>query len=432
MLGRSLGSGPWLFPLETKQDTKKMLHVATPQSTMANVEIESLDIPQLPSCPAITLRHESSLHISIPSQRLCLEKFLHRRETLPSKVRLAICIGKKIKVKTDFCSVSTGKIGRSSAMVNFGNETIILACPPTIEEALKLHTYIQIQIEEPGAGAPSKRRKGIFDCDVLWPIRCLFCLFRWVCCLPCSIVRKSLCVMTKGAKKGASAGAAALGSTRVIGESEKVEWKRNIMKNSRENDDVEKLGGKWHDLQIGLEPIEKYRYGFFLQAPSPEKMLIKCRWKPPPVPPDSKTTSTVCHQSAKDISYQTSYAQQLLSIEGLSNAIQLMNETYGKDPIGPHSLSAFFPPPIKKVIAIYGINLPTEVRLVLCKNHDLLLECTLPNVIDTNFSSLFYKSMSASTGGRYLPAQSKCSFITVQCRKVPPITLCAGQRCISG
>ena len=55
-------------------------------------------------------------------------------------------------------------------------------------------------------------------------------------------------------------------------------------------------------------------------------------------------------------------------MEGTSNALNLLRDTYAKDPMGPLSLSAWQAPPVKKVTAIYGINLPTETAAVYKRN----------------------------------------------------------------
>ncbi len=93
-----------------------------------------------------------------------------------------------------------------------------------------------------------------------------------------------------------------------------------------------------------------------------------------------KSTVSVCHEihtgkaakklqtfdiKKKDVSYVSCDSRRLLGMEGLASALHLLKETYVNDPLGPRSLSAWRPPPVGRFIAIYGINLPTEVSCAL-------------------------------------------------------------------
>jgi len=70
-----------------------------------------------------------------------------------------------------------------------------------------------------------------------------------------------------------------------------------------------------------------------------------------------------------DVSYSSTTGTDLIRMEGLATSLRLVNETYkANDPIGPLSLSSWQAPPVKNVVAIYGINLPTEVCGVYRRN----------------------------------------------------------------
>mmetsp|Transcript_30290 Transcript_30290/g.63478 ORF Transcript_30290/g.63478 Transcript_30290/m.63478 type:complete len:777 (+) Transcript_30290:215-2545(+) len=366
VLGRSLGSVPWLFPLNAVQG-KKALSVSIPQDTIApQVEVENFDIPPAPSCPIVVPRHESSLNISLPSQLFRLDKFVQRRKTLPTKLRLAIVIGKNLTMRTSYYPVTNGR-NKLSATINFGDEMIVIACPPKAEDTLQLYPSIQVRIEEPGRGAPAHRKKGIFDFDLFWPIRCMFCLLRWIFCLPCTILFGFGGVMADVFKKGSSEGAALLGSTIVIGESDIIDWRKRWSgyKKSKQIKLMEEGGGQWLDLEVAIEPKVVFRYGFFMQKPSPQILALKFQWKPSPTARSgTHSTLSLRNQTAKGIIYHDSEVNYLLAAEGLSHVQKILSETYGRDPIGPRSLSSFCPPPIKKVISIFGVNLPTEVGAI--------------------------------------------------------------------
>ena len=385
MLGRSLGSGPWLFPFEHST-------ITLPQSTVAR----HVAMPQSLPNP-ITLRHEASLHITFPGQPLLLKYFVYNRKTLPSKVRLVIKIGKRHIMRTEYTSISMIGRGRPVPTSNFQRGTWIIACPPTIEKTLSLYPYVQVLLEEPGAGSPAKEKRGICDIDLLWPIRCLSCLVKWMFCIPCMILCKLGSFAARNVKRGASAGAAVLGVTRVIAESGKVDWKRSLLANSivnsgTQDDDVEGASrGNMFHIPVKLFPKERVRHGFFLNKPTPEILSLKVKWEPPPLfhsthylsknstgaPAQSATTAiSINHENNKDISYNPCHTKSLLRFEGLKNALHLLQETYWKDPIGPLSLSAFHPPPVKQVVAIYGINMPTEVSAVYRRNPCVQVSCS--------------------------------------------------------
>lgn len=49
------------------------------------------------------------------------------------------------------------------------------------------------------------------------------------------------------------------------------------------------------------------------------------------------------------------------SFFGLSLSYQCIKDSYDRDQLGPRTLSSEDPPPAKRIHAIYGINLPTEI-----------------------------------------------------------------------
>lgn len=366
VFGRSLGSGPWLFPLE-RESHKDSYSAGSlgPQST--TVETVPLVTPQFAPTPPVILRQESSIHITIPCQSLPLKSFTHNHASPPSKLRLAIYLGKDLTVRTNFIDVSKG----NSAVMNLANQTWVIACPPTIQESLKLYPFVQLFLEEPGAGKPTKKRV-LCHIDIFWPVRVAWCIIKWILCLPCSIVSKLLKVLAFGAKRGVSEAAGVIGTTRLIGESGKVDWKRGLVANSKtNNDDGGESGSQTFDITAKMEATEGGGYGFFLIKPPAEILSLKVKWEAPAVlntyqSTQSTTPIKIKHRS-KNVSYISCSTKQLLQLEGLTNALHLLHETYGNDPIAPHSISSWHPPPVKRVTAIYGVNLPTEVSGVYCR-----------------------------------------------------------------
>mmetsp|Transcript_28747 Transcript_28747/g.61295 ORF Transcript_28747/g.61295 Transcript_28747/m.61295 type:complete len:579 (-) Transcript_28747:24-1760(-) len=375
MLGRSLGSVPGLFPFEESVGGADSTMIP-PQSAV------DATLPQSHPIPTAILRHESSLRISLPAQCLHLKSFVHNRRRLPpTKLRLALQIGDDIIIRTSFVSVTKGGRGYSQLQVNFPDAVWLIACPPTIEQTLSRYPYIQLHLEEPGAGSAPKQRSSIFHLDILWIFRLVCCLIEWIFCCPCAVVWKLGCCVIGGVKKGADMTAALLGDFRVIGQSGRVDWKKGVIDTSLKTNISGGEGGGTMMYQIftKIQATDGIRYGFFLSKPTAETLTIYVRWEP--CTTNLTTSSMVCHSRHKnarkhgtfdimkrDISYNACNINQLLQMEGLTDAIHLVKETYEKDPLGPLSLSAWQPPPVKKVIAIYGVNLATEIAGVYRRN----------------------------------------------------------------
>lgn len=75
MLGRSLGSTPWLFPLDSSKEdgTKNSQPQSMPEATGTTTRLQPIPMP------TAILRNESLLKISIPAQCLHLKSFVHNR-----------------------------------------------------------------------------------------------------------------------------------------------------------------------------------------------------------------------------------------------------------------------------------------------------------------------------------------------------------------
>jgi hypothetical protein len=71
---------------------------------------------------------------------------------------------------------------------------------------------------------------------------------------------------------------------------------------------------------------------------------------------DTKTKS--------DIKFDVLSGHQVFGMEGFTNIEGLVRNYYENDPVGPKTTCATDAPPVKRVHAIYGINIPTEVCAV--------------------------------------------------------------------
>jgi hypothetical protein len=336
MMSRSLGSGPWCFPLENTSAT-----------------------PLTPSMPSSLLRLESSIILTIPTQTIPMKSFVYRRESMPSKVRLAIHLGEDFVVRTEFYPLSRDK---KSPMLMLEEEVFCVALPPTIEQTLNEHPIIFVHLEELGAGKPRKKRRGVYHCDIFWPCRFVFCLMKWILCLPCAIVLKILRLLARGADRGIDLTAGAVGSSRAIGKSGKIKWAKGLLASSKvvSNDGGEN-GGMDSELRFQISPCDREGQGFFFEVPSPQECVLKVQWRPPSSLFEIKPFDRVTNKTTTICQYYPATTKELLVAEGLDNAVKLLRDSYDSDPIDPRGLSSWHPPPIQRVVAIYGINLPTEI-----------------------------------------------------------------------
>lgn len=351
VLGRSLGSAPWLFPLDRTKST-----------------------PISPVIPPSILRHQSSIILTIPTQTIPMKSFVYRRESKPLKVRLAIHLAKDFVVRTEFYPLSRGK----SPMLTINEEVWALAVPPTLDETLKFYPSIIVDLEELGAGKPRKQRRGVCNqCDILWPCRFAFCLVKWTLCFPCAVLLKIFRLFARGAKKGADLAAAAVGETRTIGKSKPVKSWANALRESENtvSNDGGESGGIDKEVRFSILPTDREGQGFFFEIPESQECVLHVKWKPYMSSMEKKPFDAVRYKSTNVYQYYPCQTGDLLASEGLNNATKLLRNTYAADPVDPRGLSSWNPPPVQKVTAIYGINVPTEVSGVYQQNKCVKLSC---------------------------------------------------------
>ena len=351
MLGRSLGSATWLFPLENSS--------ATPLSL---------------SVPTSVLRHESSIILTIPTQAIPMKSFVYRRESTPSKVRLAIHLANDFVVRTEFYPLSKDK---KSPTLTLKEEVWSLSVPPTIDKTLKLYPTIFVHLEESGAGKkPRKQRRGVYHCDIFWPCRFAFCLMKWILFLPCAIVLKILRLLARGADRGIEVTAGAVGSCRAIGKSSRVNWGKGLVASSKAaSNDGGESGGVDSELKFQVLPTDREGQGFFFEVPSPQECVLKVKWRPHPSLLERKPFERVTYKKTTIHQFYPASTGDMLATEGLHNAAKLLRDS-GTDPVDSRGLSSWHPPPIQKVVAIYGINLPTEVSGVYQRKQRVRLSCS--------------------------------------------------------
>jgi hypothetical protein len=99
-------------------------------------------------------------------------------------------------------------------------------------------------------------------------------------------------------------------------------------------------------------------------------------WKssPPPLQGTTLKCSPICETNDTSPTFAVANREQdtyfeasgndLLLREELGRICSLIGSVYDNDPLGPRTLSAVEAPPVRRIKAVYGINLPTEVGCV--------------------------------------------------------------------
>lgn len=373
LLNFLLGSAPWLFPIDNTSST-----------------------PLSPSVPPLLLRHESSIILTIPTQTIPVKSFVYLRESTPSKIRLAIHVAKDIVIRTEFYPLIKG----SNPTLTLKEEVWSLAVPPTIEESIEFYPTITVHLEELGASKPRKQRRGVYHCDIFWPIRFLFCLVKWILCFPCAVLLKIVRILTRGVGKGIEVTAAAVGSFRAIGKSNKVNWLKALRANSKEvSNDGGESGGGDSELVFQILPTDRGGQGFFFEVPSPQQCVLRVKWRPPPLLSEKKPFDNVGYRGTNIYRNYPCTTDYLLASEGLNNTVKLLQDSYAADPVDPLGLSSWHPPPIHRVVAIYGINVPTEVSGVYKRNNCVRLTSLVHSEKDLCVTQLLVLDKSATLKG---------------------------------
>jgi len=172
--------------------------------------------------------------------------------------------------------------------------------------------------------------------------------------------------VAKVSKHAADAGAKALGAYTVIAQSGKVDWKRGIVKQSPGGVDIE--DGKLYEINARLHSTDNQGGGLFSAKKQGLLVTIKVKWEPRVSSENHHRSGIVEHRRDPSSHYNTCSSEYIMKLEGLTNHLGLLDQTYLCDPIKPLSSSSVDPPPIKRVIAIYGTNLETEVAGAYCRN----------------------------------------------------------------
>ena len=345
-LGRSFGSGPWLVP-QNIPDGCPSTNYIVPHGVLEISFTHAVD-----ANPLVRKRQA----ISRPKRY----KLLISAKGLDGFKR-----GGRRDIQTPFHRVSSD-LGQN--VVVFTNDKISFATHTKPYHGGTLQFFLQ----EPGI-ASAKKEKGKCKCNPL--VWCLCC-----CCIPCmlayKIVEWVLCGLISGATLTADAIARSAGNSSTLAFSESAKIPAKVW------------NGKVVTVKVPLYHIDDYRrYSGIMRCLLAKKsrkvdLFVKLKW----VKFDNRKSfrricSPVCRPSSnavqlpittKDNVNQEFSGYDIMEREGLEDLLKFIRDEYDDDKFLPRSLSAIEPPPIKRVHAIYGVNLPTEVGCVYTRQDTCL------------------------------------------------------------
>lgn len=342
--GRSFGSVPWMY--------SGFLPVGTP--------------------PTAFLKREGVIHVTIDAFD-CIEMFRERKND-PPKVKLAVTY-KDVTLYSKYHSLEGENL-----TVTF-DETFTFAAPPELPFDSKSNETIRISLYEPGLHLDQKVGccslissffRGVVD--VIFPNQS----WRRIPLL------KKHGVVEKATLNVANVATAALGSATLVGDSD--------VKNLNDGDLSPSSNPAEFTIELRFGNIQqikqelvgkKLRKDVIMGGTSSLPLTVQCKWRSPQhdvrtdrfsnvriAVPSKKTTPIAIHSSKdKSVRYEAVNGVQLLKSEYVPEYREILEEVYDPDPLGPRTTSSSGAPPVKRVKAVYGINLPTEVGAVYCRRN---------------------------------------------------------------
>jgi hypothetical protein len=332
ILGRSLGSVPWLVP-----------------------RILPADVP-----PMIFIRTEGILEITVPP--IDCTSLLHERRNDPPKLRLAIIFGKDV-LTSDF----QDPINTHGKLIYEFPGTFTF--PTLVQISKDREGLVQFALQEPGlkAAKQEEEEEELFD-----PIHCLFeivcCPIKYILCLPCTLLccglRKTFEVTRDVTLAGADMTATLMGAGSNIAHCKQF-YLADVL-------------GNCCDAQVRmtllLDNDFKRQANIFAKlkwippkSTSSEAAEARAKKSPMGLVSDQSATAnllTIGHKSKNHVRYEIIDGCELLTNEGMGRTLDFVHTRYESDSLGPRTRSAADAPPVDRVIAIFGVNRPTEVGAV--------------------------------------------------------------------
>jgi hypothetical protein len=351
-LGRSLGSGPWLFP-------------------------EELPDSALPTC---YVRPQGVLEIELCGT-VFANDLVAKRHTVskPNRYQLIAAYGNSQRVvPTPFHRAD------NQDRVSFEGDKIFFATATNPQKDSA--KYVQLFLQEPGLSAAKYERERPHFNPIYCLLKCIFC-----CCI-CDLAYKLIRCLTCGIWRSVMISADAV--TGAVGGSSNLAFSEPILLTDRV------WAGKPVELKLDLYHRDDYgkmnHILCFLTRKTPRAASIQIRIKWTPYS-NEKSFRRICSPIAqpsmgndsepqiavgrKKEQYQEFSGYDIMEREGLQSILRVIKDTYdGDSTLGPRSISSYDPPPVRRVHSIYGINMPTEVGAIYKRKDTCLSSEHLQNL----------------------------------------------------
>jgi hypothetical protein len=311
--GRSLGSGPWLIP--------------------------GVLPPGVPS--TFYYHSQGVLEVRITSP-ICVEPMLQDRASISKSKRFRLSV-----VYNGHVATTDYRVPNEGGVLEFDEVFTFATGPDGPGSAKGSNDMLQVLLLEPGTSVNKYKKTGccakissVFWHLVLFP----FCVIKYVTILSAEVVSQ------------------VSGSGAILAASMPVKVSETFQDlSSTPSLDVE--------LYYGDDGAKMYRLGGCLQkcAKQPDLQLVSLTmaYQPPTMPKPSKRKSVlvITDKSASEPELASNRLNiscaDLMEREGLDDILGLIENVYDTDPVGPRTRSAMDAPPVKRIKAIYGKNLPT-------------------------------------------------------------------------
>lgn len=323
VFGRSLGSGPWLMP------------TALPSG----------------ACSTAFVRQQGSLRMEVVGS-ISVAKLLEGRKARqrPDKVKLMIKFGNKTLVSRFVTVDRSSRVSfeekfafatdPNRIMYKGSNQLLVFLCEPGIAAA---------HADERGTNGNCKGGRCFLCCLKMFVCYCL-----WCCCF--KVVWWLGLGLAKGTLKTADALAKASGGSTVLGLSRQIQL--TARSSVVEVELHHRNDANLRVVVVGSRAARcRLRVRWEPWNPTPGHQLVRCS----PIGEMSQDASMVSVVNDSDYNYKAVSGKDLIERELLASVPQAIVEFYDHDELGPRGTDA---PPVQRIKAVYGINLPTEVGAV--------------------------------------------------------------------
>ena len=349
-LGRSLGSGPWLVPAE--------LPAGAPSNTFH--------------------QPHGLLRVKLPSP-IVVESMLEKRKAISKSrhFKLSVVYG-KTAVTTEYHEEENGK-------VTFPEEFLFRTHTESAYTAPQPHgdDTLQILLLEPGTESGKQEEQSWLSAILSLPYKIL--------CCPCYLLS---CTLRNLTALSTDATARAFGGTTVLAASRPIRVGATVSaQQPKGNIDLDLFYGEERkkdeaSLRMCCEGQYMECCGVSLEWTAPKDIALAV----------STPTIAARHESTKDLTFtqkgHEADSAALFCQERLQSTMTMMEDIYSKDPLLPRE--AVDAPPVQRVQAIYGTNLPTEVGGVYRHKHGMIDKGHLSNYYELDTSATLAQDATAN------------------------------------